>query len=344
MKKREYGADVIRIISTYFIIAVHFYLNYGFYYEPQKGIFMVLADCARSLFYICVPLFAMLTGYLKCRAIPSKKYYQGIIPILFTWIIISFICIGFKIAYQHQYKNFIEWLAEFLDYKAANYSWYIELYISLFLFCPLINALFLNEKKYIIVSLVTFMLLAFLPSVGNGYKVGEVQLDFVPNYIGSIWPFAYYIMGAGVQIFQPKIPRMLLGFIMIFLSIVTGLLTFFTSNGGRFSDGYVGGYSNWLVALMTLVMFLLLYQCHTQCQALQRIATHISSRCLIIYLISWIFDMLIQPILQPYTEPKTYWWVFIVHTGSVFVLSLVASEIIYPIISFLSPRKKSSKI
>ena len=341
MREREYGADVIRIVATFFIIAVHFYLHNGFYYESQTGISMALADCARWLFFSCVPLFAMLTGYLKCKAVPDKKYYKGIVPILLTWLLVSAICIAFKILYLHTQMTAIEWLAELLNYKAANYSWYIEMYFSLFLLCPLLNTMFHKEKRFLIAALITFPALAFLPSVGNGYMVGEIQLDFIPNYIGSLWPIAYYVMGAGICLLRPKLPRSFLFFFLIALCAIAGLWTFFTAGGGKFGDGHGGGYNSWLVALITSVIFLILYPCQTHRKILRKLAAHISKRCLIIYLISWIFDTLIQPLLQPFTTPDTYWWVFILHTGSVFLLSLLVSEIIYPVVHLLLSCRRS---
>jgi surface polysaccharide O-acyltransferase-like enzyme len=330
--KREFGADVIRITATFFIVSVHFYLHNGFYSEAQTGLSMLIADVARWLFFTCVPLFAMLTGYLKCYAVPNRKYYRGILPTLVTWLLISLLCIAFKIGYLHQEETLLQWLAEILNYKAANYAWYIELYFSLFLFCPLLNCIFRCEEKYHKVAVITFTALAFLPSIGNNIRIKDVTLDFIPNYISGVWPFAYYILGGYIRIHQPRFPKKRLFLVTLCLCVVKGLMTYLTANGGSFSEGIGGGYNDWLVGGITVSLFLLLYQLHTDREKLRTIAAHISVRCLIIYLISWIFDSMLQPLLQPCTTPDTYWWVYWIHVLSVFFLSLAASEILYPLI------------
>lgn len=331
-QRREFGADLLRVTATFFIIGVHFYLHNGFYSEPQEGFAMWAADTARWLFFTCVPLFAVLTGYLKCKAVPSKTYYQGILPILLTWLLISGLCIAFKIGYLHQEKTAVEWLADILNYKAANYSWYIEMYFGLFLLCPIVNSIFRSEEKYQKTALVTVLLICFLPGVGNGWMVDQVRLDFVPNYITGTWPVAYYLMGGYIRMHQPKLPKRYLLILVCLLCILKGLMTYVSADGGKFSDGIGGGYDNYMVAMITAAIFLLVYQIDTKQEFLKRLAAHVSARCLIIYLISWIFDSILQPLLQPFTSPASYWWVFWVHTISVFLLSLAASEILYPLI------------
>lgn len=342
MRQREFGADLLRCVATFFIIGVHFYLHNGFYYEPQNGIAMIVANTARWLFFTCVPLFAMLTGYLKCFAMPNRNYYFGIIPIAITWLLISFICIGFKIGYLQQQKTVVEWLAEILNYTAANYAWYIEMYFALFFLCPFLNMMFCREEKYHIALLLTMLGITFLPSIGNKIMVGEVQLDFVPNYITGLWPIAYYLIGAYIRIHKPQIQKRYLALAAFVCCAFKGILTYVTADGGKFSDGIGGGYSDWMVAIITVLIFLLCYQMDTQNTKLRRIAAHISRRCLIIYLISWIFDSILQPLLQPYTEPNTYWWVFWVHCIGVFALSLLSSEVLYPFIQWICKQRSVS--
>lgn len=332
MQKREFGADLLRIAATFFIIGVHFYLHNGFYSEPQAGAAMWAADTARWLFFTCVPLFAMLTGYLKCKAVPSKKYYLGILPIFLTWILISLLCIAFKIGYLHQEKTPVEWLAEILNYKAANYSWYIEMYFGLFFLCPFLNVIFRSEEKYHKAALVTVLLMTFLPGLGNGIMVGEVRLDFIPNYITGMWPIAYYMIGGYIRMYQPRFPRRYLLILIVMLCSLQGFVTFVTAQGGKFTDGAGGSYNYYVVAMITAAVFLFFYQIDTRREFLKQLAAHVSVRCLIIYLISWIFDSILQPLLQPFTSPSAYWWIFWVHTVSVFFLSLAASEVLYPVI------------
>ena len=76
---RDYRLDIIRIFSLFCVIAVHFFLNSGFYDEIVVEKRMYIMSIFRSFFIICVPMFIMLTGYLVNGKTLSKKYYKGII-------------------------------------------------------------------------------------------------------------------------------------------------------------------------------------------------------------------------------------------------------------------------
>ncbi len=75
MKKRNINLDIIRSIAVFSVLSVHFFLNNGFYTEIIKGKRMFVMFTMRTAFMICVPLFAILTGYLMNKKILSKTYY-----------------------------------------------------------------------------------------------------------------------------------------------------------------------------------------------------------------------------------------------------------------------------
>ena len=72
MKKRNINLDIIRSIAVFSVLSVHFFLNNGFYTEIIKGKRMLVMFTMRKAFMICVPLFAILTGYLMNKKILSK--------------------------------------------------------------------------------------------------------------------------------------------------------------------------------------------------------------------------------------------------------------------------------
>lgn len=72
MKKRNINLDIIRSIAVFSVLSVHFFLNNGFYTEIIKGKRMFVMFTMRTAFMICVPLFAILTGYLMNKKILSK--------------------------------------------------------------------------------------------------------------------------------------------------------------------------------------------------------------------------------------------------------------------------------
>lgn len=68
MKKRYIGIDIIKTIAVLFVICVHFFMNTGYYKQaltPGENLFA--QTFLRWLFYICVPLFVITTGYLQLK-------------------------------------------------------------------------------------------------------------------------------------------------------------------------------------------------------------------------------------------------------------------------------------
>ena len=148
-KARDVRLDIIRIFSLFCVIAVHFFLNSGFYNEIVIGKKMYIMSIIRSFFIICVPMFIMLTGYLVNGKTLSKKYYKGIIKILIIYLICSIIYSLFGKFYLKEEMTFTIFLKKLISYSGTRYSWYIEMYIGLFLLIPFFNIIInsLKSKK-----------------------------------------------------------------------------------------------------------------------------------------------------------------------------------------------------
>lgn len=332
-ENRVIGLDIVRCVALLFIIGVHFFYNNGFYYEPQEGAVMIVADTVRWLTFSCVPLFIILTGYLKAGATLSKKYYKGIVPILVAWIVISIICMVFRGTYIGTKQTTLQWIAEFLNYKGADYSWYIELYIGLFLLCPFLNGFFNWDKdgKYHFVLMVTMLITAFLPSLLNNITTGGVVLNLVPDYFVSMWPFAYYFMGCTLRKYQFRLNTFTCIFGAGVLSLIKALMTYMSAQGEHFYKGVGGGYSDFFVAGITFFVFMLLYQAEVKNKWMRRFFTHVSKHSLHIYLLSSVADLLMNDVFRRFHEPSQYWWLFWVKCILVFVISLAMSEVVYPV-------------
>lgn len=337
-KDRIIGLDLVRCVALLFIIGVHFFYNNNFYSEKQVGVEIFIADVVRWLTFSCVPMFIILTGYLKSKAEFSAKFYKGIVLILVTFVISSIVCSLFKRFYVGSHYSALEILQQFLDYKAADYAWYIELYIGLFLLIPFLNMLFAWEKEmnYHIALIITMVVTAFLPSLFNGYSFQGKVLDFMPNYFVSLWPFAYYFLGAFLRKYQWNINKWSCLILILALSTGKAIMTYVSANGLNFYKGVGGGYSDAFVAATTLLLFMLCYQVDWKNHVVRSILTHVSQRSLLIYLLSSIADRMMKPVFLPFDAPMYYWWTFPVHTIVVFLISLLLSEIMYPVVVMMS--------
>ena len=92
---------------------------------------------------ICVPLFLITTGYLMKNKELNKKYYFGISRVLIIYLLNALMYIGYNILYLKEPVS-IKFIASSILNFSTGYSWYIEMYIGLFLMIPFINLIYNN--------------------------------------------------------------------------------------------------------------------------------------------------------------------------------------------------------
>ena len=146
LNTRNSAMDIIRIVAVFTVISIHFFLHNGFYSQTVKGTEMYIMVLMRTFFSVCVPLFIILTGYLMSSKTLSKKYYSGIVNTLIVFVLATIVCMVFiSIKYGDQF-TFKDFILNTLNFKGANYSWYIEMYFGLFLIIPFLNLAYNNLK------------------------------------------------------------------------------------------------------------------------------------------------------------------------------------------------------
>ena len=333
MKKREFGLDILRAFAVIFVISVHFFLNNGFYYQKMEGFSMWAAGCFRWLFFTCVPLFLLITGYLRAEDRFSKKYYCGLFRIVISWLIISLINIGFRIGYYRTEKSVVQWIGDILDFKAANYSWYVEMYIGVFLLLPFINQAFesVGTKKGRLLMTASISALTFLPSVTNGWIVGDSIWNPMPNYWTSLYPFGYYVIGCYIRKYRPKLPSWVCLLMVGVLCIFKGTLTYITADGGNFGDGVGGGYSDLFVCLTSVLIFLAFYRVSDKnfesrpARIGAGVIKFVAAVSFDAYLISWVFDVPLYERCEGLIKPGTYLQYYFLVCVPVITLSVLAA-------------------
>mgnify|MGYP002614269869 CR=1 FL=1 len=173
MKKRDIGLDLTRIVAFISVVAIHFFLNSGYYNEPVVGKRMYIMTLGRTFFGICVPLFMLLSGYLmvnKSISIEKKtllNYYKKIFKVLGTYIIATGFIIVYKMVISHDIVNIKGALLNLLGYN--QYSWYVNMYIGLYLLIPFLNLLWNNieDKSGHFILVVILVIMTIAPSVFN---------------------------------------------------------------------------------------------------------------------------------------------------------------------------------
>ncbi|MCD7714836.1 MAG: acyltransferase family protein [Lachnospiraceae bacterium] len=337
-KKRLFGMDAVRILALCLLYWLHFFLRNGFYSQPVDSPFMIAAVCGRIIFMSCVPMFLMITGYLKCEKPWSRRYYFSLLPILISWAVISFICIGYKILIDGTEKSLYAWAVEFFDYSGANYGWYIEMYIGLLLLSPFVNLAWkaAGSKKMHQLMLAVMVFLTILPKTVNVLILdGENTLNIIPNYWVNLYFLTYYMIGCYIRTYQPKVNRILCFAGVAAIALVFALINQATGHGAKMGDGYTISYNHAGTAGITVLLFLAFYQIECRSQLICRAAAVISSVTLEMYLISCVFDQTIFSWNKGYPASE-YWWRGLLATGLVFVLSFLSGFCIHQLSAALS--------
>lgn len=324
--KRKFGLDLIRSIAVFFVVSVHFYINTKFYRADTTNPYFIPLFIARNLFFTCVPLFLLLTGYLKRNKKISPKYYAGIKKVISSYLIISIICVFFNRYYLHLHLGKIKAILSIFDFTACGYSWYIEMYIGLFLLIPFINVMYNNlTKKKKKLLIITLLLLISLPSILNSIKFGEITVKIIPNWWLQIYPLLYYVIGCYIGEYEPRISKKKLTFYLLSILIIIGFLSYELNLLNIFKWNFY--YGTIITVLTSTMIFLLLYDIDINNKTVKKIITSISTLSLDIYLFSYISDKLIYSNIPIPKNTIKYCLLYFLTVPASFILAYILSYI-----------------
>ena len=323
---REFGADLVRIAAGLLVLTVHFFLRNGFYYSEAGDLWGILACAVRIFAYSCVPLFMMLTGYLKCTKPWTKRYYLSLLPILTSYTLISLIHLLYKVLYEGVRMPVWQWIEEFLSFQLANYSWYVGMYVGLFLFSPLLNLIWdgCRTKKQHAGVAGTMIALTLLPSTVNG--IADTGYELLPAYFTQIYCVAYYFMGCYVRTYRPKVRTgtgLAAACTLCILMAVINVIT--RTEPAGFYSGFSSGYSMLPTAAVTALIFLSLYGISTEKPKVKKTAAFFSGLIFEVYLLSFLFDQHIYVLYYKEYPMSLYFPVGFLMVSAVFILSCAAA-------------------
>lgn len=309
MSKRNINLDIIRCVAVFFVLSVHFFLNNGFYDEIVIGKKMYVASIMRQCFMVCVPLFIVLTGYLMNKKQLTAQYFKGIKKVLVIYILSTLCICVYKMAFLKEPMSVLDVVFNITSYQ--QYSWYIEMYMGLYLLIPFLNILYhgLKEKREKGILILVLMILTMLPSALNTFDSSIIPVadpQIMPEWWNGIYPLLYYYIGAYLCEYGVSVKLSLhANFILAVFAIVTfGTYSYLRSYGTTFVWGQwcaYNGFTNVIDAVLVFVFFLRVNV--NMCpQVVKKILTKISEVSLSIYLVSWIFDNYAYRILNTEVE------------------------------------------
>lgn len=191
MEKRNTNLDLIRIFALLMVLTVHTFLNNGYYSTPITTPAAIAGTYVRQFSMICVPLFLLLTGYLQGtkELTLSKKHISKLTKVLVPYALITVLTYGImRLTGALGERTFISMLLGFED---NGYSWYIEMYVGLYLLMPFLNAGWrhLPDKSTKGKVILAFLVVSFAPTLIRPLGIS------VPDYWTYLYPIAYYLAG-----------------------------------------------------------------------------------------------------------------------------------------------------
>ena len=297
------GIDIVKILALIFVVCIHFYLFNGFYSFPLTNSSAIGPIAFRWVSYTCVPLFTLSTGYLMKNKTFSARFYTGLIRVIAVYIAASIICIKFR---EHNFGEvFTPWktLKGYLEYSNANYGWYVNYYIAIFLIIPFLNLAFHGcgtKRQKLFLAAVTVLVTVVAKSLFIGFKQYE-QIKVFPDYLKGAWPLAYYFTGAFIRDCPPK--RNLRNKLIILAAgaVSLGFLTYSsyrqtlanTTGDQYFVSWNFNDYGSYPVYAVSVCIFLLLFDITTQNKGVKFVLSQLAGATLGAYLISYIFDVMV---------------------------------------------------
>lgn len=214
-----------------------------------------------------------------------------------SYIFISILCILVRNLYFHEGITAVKAVFMIFDFTADSYSWYVEMYIGLFLLTPFLNFMYQGAatakgKAILILSLLAVTALPYFFYSFNSPDGNPLQF-FLPKYWMAIYPVTYYFIGSFLREYQPKINKALLSvFIIVYILMLSAALFCF-NYGKNFSWRFLGEYGGLTTVILTTAFFLLFYDVDIKNRLLKGAVTQISLVSFDMYLLSRITDLLL---------------------------------------------------
>ena len=315
-KTRNVNLDLIRSVAVFFVISVHFFLYNDFYTTPVVNGSMILMIYIRNLFMVCVPLFLLLTGYLNNKKELNRQYYFKINKILMIYVVASLFSLLHRRLFSTTSESVIGILNLITNFSASPYAWYVAMYIGLFLMIPFLNILYWNleTKRHKQLLVGTLVILSFS-------RFGWT----------SLYPLAYYFIGAYISEYKINMPKIKNSLLIVASIFIFGSITVFNSYGKSYASGVFndwGGLPNFVTATLIFILLLNLNLGRLP-SFFKGIIAKIAELSLATYLLSYMFDRYIYDILVtkvPIIENRLPW--YFVAAPIIFILSLLLAQLV----------------
>ena len=189
---RQSNMELLRIIAMLFIIAHHYAIHGGVYFN-SSGINLWLSTALISLGKIGVNLFVMITGYFMVHQVFTWKRIMKIeSAVLFYSILFGMLAV---IVFPET-RNLLAIRNIFLPTltNQGNQYWFVPCYFSVILLSPYINKILcsLEKEQFRKILFFLFVCMSVIPTI----------LQVTPIFDGNVSMFIFmYLLGAYMRLY-----------------------------------------------------------------------------------------------------------------------------------------------
>ena len=329
MKERKPGLDLIRCLGLLLVVTFHSYLNNGYYFESQRGIWMILAGGSRWFSTACNGLFLMLTGWLKSQSTDVKSCWRGIPGVLTGYLLAALISIPVRHFLLGDRKDLGTWISLFFQFRGIYYGWYVEMYVGLILLAPFVNKLLhALDKTELILGAAIMVLLTALPGVHWIF----------PDYWRDMYPLTYYLLGALIRRLDLRIPTLwgVLG--AAATAFTLGAATVISTDQSIY-EAAVWEFGDLWITVIVFLLFSSLYHLKVTGKT-AKILCFGASGCYGGYLLSHLLDDWCYRLFSGWHRPEYYWLLFLCVTIPIYAASVAAGMLLERFSGVLTRRRR----
>ena len=201
MKNRNYGIDILKIISMFFILILHIDTQGGLFNTVETGSKEYAVILILEIISICaVNVYGIISGYLsysKYENKPDNSYnFKRLIYLWFQVVFYSFIISLMFVVFGDASLTKKDLLLIFLP-VANRYLWYFTAYFLLFFFMPIINSFVKNTgKKTLIVILISILVVY---SLYQSFFLELGDFTFTNRGYNVWWLMILFLIGATIK-------------------------------------------------------------------------------------------------------------------------------------------------
>ena len=265
-----------------------------------------------------------------------------------TYVLATVVILAYRRWGMKEDITLLKGLLNILDFQ--QYSWYVNMYLGLYLMMPFLNALWraLEGREAQRTLLGALLLLTVLPSVLNIYDfvtegallrpwLTQTRYGLVPDWWRNIYPITYYYIGAYVRR-NVAVKRLNTWKLLAFFCasvVFFGLFNIWRSYSIKFAEGPWEDWGGLQNTANAVLLFLLINSIDypTPNQAVSRAVGLVSNLTFGAYLVSWVADRYFYARLrkaEPVMQLRLNHYPVVV--GKVILCSLAMSLVIYLVV------------